>query len=113
MPNPHIDRYNCLGNYERTINSMLLEHNYIGALEQCVASCKSLNWGDSTVMHVFMDTMYGSGHYNNQCIELPDGNIVNPKDAIKWLEKQETAETGGDGTEQKETERTEEEATIE
>ena len=112
MPNPHIDRYNCLGNYERTINSMLLEHNYIGALEQCVASCKSLNWGDSTVMHVFMDTMYGVGQYNDDCIELPDGSIVDPVAAIKWLDGQETAVEGGDGAESEETEEKAEEGTT-
>ena len=89
MPNPHIDRYNCMGNYQSAINQLLKTRNYIGALEQCVASCKSLNWGDSTVMNEFMRTMWGSGSYNNRCIELPDGSVVKPADAIRWLEAQE------------------------
>lgn len=94
MPNPHIDRYNCIGNYERTINQLLMNRDYIGALEQCVASCKSLNWGDSIVMETFMSTMWGSSGdgYNNKCIELPDGSVVKPNDAIKWLEQQEASD---------------------
>lgn len=89
MPNTHIDRYNCMGNYPMTINKLLANHDYIGALEQCVASCKSLNWGDSTVMSAFMENMWGSGRTNNRCIELPDGRVVKPVEAIKWLEEQE------------------------
>lgn len=88
MPNPHIDRYNCMGNYSRTINSLLMGRNYIGALEQCIASCKSLNFGDSTVMNAFMNSIWGTGA-NNRCIELPDGRVVNPGEAIHWLEQQE------------------------
>lgn len=89
MPNPHIDRYNCMGNYQQTINRILQSRNYIGALEQCIASCKSLNWGDSTVMQEFMRTMWGAGDYSNRCIELPDGSVVKPAEAIRWLEEQE------------------------
>lgn len=91
MPNPHIDRYNCMGNYKVTINQLLQKRDYIGALEQCVASCKSINWGDSPVMGEFMNTMWGRNHYNNRCIELPDGRVVKPAEAIQWLEEQDGA----------------------
>ena len=89
LPNPHINDYNCMCNYTTTINRLLRNHDYIGALEQCVASCKSLNWGDSAVMTSFMRSMWGNGN-NNRCIELPDGRIVKPNEAISWLEQQET-----------------------
>lgn len=88
MPNPHIDRYTCLGNYQRAINDLLAQRNFILAIEQCMASCKSLNFGDTAVMKVFMKTLYGINDYNNHCIELPDGKIVAPIDAIKWLKEQ-------------------------
>ncbi len=93
MPNPHINRYNCMGNYLRVINELLEKHDYIMAIEQCVASCKSLNWGDSAVMTDFMDSMWGRNGTNNRCIELPDGSVVDPEEAIKWLEEQENAKT--------------------
>jgi hypothetical protein len=93
MPNIHIDEYRCLGNYNTTINTLLSERNYIGAIEQCVASCKSLNFADSTVMREFMNVMYGESRYNNKCIELPDGKVVTPKEAISWLEEKEAEKT--------------------
>lgn len=82
LPNPHIDKYACLGNYHRTINECLLEHDYISAIEQCVASCKSLNFGDYTVMDTFMDKMYRG---TQKCIVLPSGETVTIKKAVEWL----------------------------
>ena len=92
MPNTHIDRFSCMGSYQNTINRMLKENDYISAIEQCVASCKSLNFADSTVMSEFMCRMYGlQGHtnVNNRCLELPNGQIVTPKEAADWLREQE------------------------
>ena len=45
-------------------------------------------------METFMSTMWGSSGdgYNNKCIELPDGSVVKPNDAIKWLEQQEASD---------------------
>lgn len=88
MPNTHINQFSCMGGYERTINQLLKDNNYIGALEQCVASCKSLNWGDSTVMSRFMSSLYAGG---KAVIRLPDGAYVKPVVAVKWLEEQEAA----------------------
>ena len=91
MPNPHIDGYHCLGNYQRTINELLAKRDYITAIEQCIASAKSLNFGDSPVMNLFFKAIYKLGsNYNNKCIELPDGSVVDPKGAIAWLEEQES-----------------------
>lgn len=93
MPNPHIDRYRCMGNYESKINNLLKNRDYIGALEQCAASAKSLNFHDSTVMSEFVRQICANSGKNNRCIELPDGSVVKPIDAIKWLEAQEAEKT--------------------
>lgn len=88
-PNTHIDRFSCLGNHARAINDQLKNNNYIGAIEQCISSCKSLNFADSAVISEFMRRIYGTGsHVNMRCIELPDGTVVNQLDAIKWLKEQ-------------------------
>ena len=89
MPNPHIDRYRCMGNYETKINNLLKNRDYIGALEQCAASAKSLNFHDSTVMSEFVRQICTNAGKNNRCIELPDGKVVKPAEAIKWIEAQE------------------------
>ena len=85
MPNPHIQGYACLGNYTRQITEFMKNGNYIGAIEQCVASAKSLGVHDSTVMELFMRILYGRGDYNDRCIEVPTGEILKPKEAILWL----------------------------
>lgn len=103
LPNPHLYYYSCLGNYERQINECISNGDYVMAVQQCIASCKSLNFGDYAVMSKFMDMMYGT-HYgeqngqNRKCIELPTGEIVRPEDALVYLENIEKEE-GSDGTE--------------
>ena len=59
--------------------------------EQCISSCKSLNFADSPVITEFMCRIYGisASRVNMKCIELPDGVVVNPADAIKWLKEQD------------------------
>ena len=107
IPNPHIDRYSCLGNYERTMNERLADNDAIGAIEQCISSCKSLNFADSTVMEVFMERMCGrNGYRHNKCIELPDGSIVDMRGAIKWMKEQEAAEQAKESEQTESTETT-------
>ena len=90
MPNPHTDHYSCMGNYEREITNRIRENDYIGAIEQAIASCKSLNFGDSTVMKRFIEQMYGlDGYTHNVCVELPDGKFVTPKEAAEFLKNKE------------------------
>lgn len=91
LPNTHIDRYGCMGNYSSAINQLLRDNDYIGALEQSIASCKSINFGDSTVMREFMAILYGHNtSYSNKCVELPDGSVVTPAEAVEWLEALKT-----------------------
>lgn len=87
MPNPHVNRYECLGSHETEIYRCLENRNLIGAIQQCVASCKNINFNDTTVCSEFMREIYGtSGNYQaNNCFELPDGRFVSAKDAIEYL----------------------------
>lgn len=89
-PNLHIDRYACMGNYVQQINESMMNGDYIGAIEQCIASCKSLNFHDATVMERFMGVMWNN-EGRRSFIELPDGSVVSPHEAIEWL-KQEDVE---------------------
>ncbi len=96
MPNPHLQFHGCLGGHRQVINMCLQQRDYIGALEQCIASCKNLAWGDYTVMKKFIYAMWGDADYgNNRCIELPDGRVAAPAEAIAWLNQQES-QTKGD-----------------
>lgn len=90
-PNQHIDCYRCLGNYETLINQCLEHHDYIGAVEQCIASCKSLNLGDGAVMGKFVDRFCGNASVNMRCVVMPDGSVATPKEAIDWLNAEKKA----------------------
>ena len=90
-PNPHINEYECMGNYTKTINEALVRRDYITALEQCVASAKSLNLHDGAVIGRFISQFTQEGGAAYKAIELPDGKVVSPKEAIKWIKAQEAA----------------------
>lgn len=64
-----------------------------------MASAKSLNWADSTVMKEFFRILTGNSEYNNNncCFELPDGSVVDTIHAIEWLERQEQAANETEG----------------
>jgi hypothetical protein len=82
MPNPHINDYTCVGNYARIFTELMREGKYIETVGQCIASCQSLNFGDSTVMSKFVEHIRNG---NRKFVELPDGNIVSVNEAIDWL----------------------------
>ena len=83
LPNPHIAAYDCLGDYRRRILECLSSGNTLAAFEYCVASSKSLNWGDGTVMERFFRWLCDD-YESIRCFELPDGTCVTISEAIKW-----------------------------
>lgn len=87
LPNPHIQGYHCLGGYEREIKKCLKNSDMVGALEQCIASAKSLNFHDTPVMREFMSYFFDTRR--KPFIELPDGGVVSPVDAVKWMRAEE------------------------
>jgi hypothetical protein len=92
-PHPQLDRYSSLGSNERYIVRFLRDRNYIGAIDQCIAACRSLNFGDSAVMRVFARRFYGIEEGFDEervrCIELPDGRIMTPCEAAHYIKEQE------------------------
>ena len=89
MPNPHIDTYRCLGSYQTVINERLKHGDYIGAIEQCVASCKSLNFGDTVVASKFAEVLFGMYCNEARIIEFSDGSPATLKETLEKLKNQE------------------------
>lgn len=87
MPNPHLQYHNCLGNHQRYINDHILRGDMVRAVEQCVASAKSLNIGEGITACRFFGELMSS---RNKVIELPDGTEVNAVEALAWLKAQNT-----------------------
>ncbi len=94
IPNMHIEHHSCIGDYAQIFAELLTEGNYVGIIEQCIASCKSLNFYDGTVIMEFAYSLITGADYNNKCIELPDGTVVKPADAVRWLDEQGASEDG-------------------
>lgn len=84
IPNEHIQRYACMGSYSQIVSSLMREKKYIEAIEQCMASCRSLNFGDSTVISSIMRTYFYEPDSFYRCIELNDGTTMTIKEALKW-----------------------------
>lgn len=84
MQNPHIYYHACLGNYNDQIRTAMRNADYIAAIESTIASAGSLNFGDSTVLSEFMKDMYST---TERFIELEDGRIVNPPEAVAYLKE--------------------------
>ena len=90
VPNYHIQEYHCLGGNEDEISAAMIARDFVGAIEACVASAKNINLTDFAVVQYFCRDLCRSMH---QCVELPDGQVVKPKDAVAWLkESKEEAE---------------------
>lgn len=90
IPNPHLQKYNCLGNHQRAINNYLRGGDTVGAVEQCVGSCKSINLAESQTFTFFFEKLFAS---NENVIELPDHTCVSPVEALKWLNERDEATT--------------------
>ena len=86
IPNQHIQRYHCLGGNEETISRAMLNHDFVAVIEACVASAKNINFTDSAVVPHFFRALCASKY---KCVELPDGTVVSPKEAVEWLKKKE------------------------
>lgn len=93
LPNPHIDQYNCLGDYREIISELFRRFDYISIIEQTVVSCSSLSFIDTVVMSTFIDEIWGCRPIRatvngDRCIELPDGKMVTASEAMEWVNKE-------------------------
>ena len=89
FPNPHIQGHACMNGYREAANRYLNIQNYIGALEQCVLSVRNFNWRDGIVMGTMARYLFRNDSWNRNCVELPDGSIVKPEQAVAWLKEHE------------------------
>lgn len=90
LPNPHLNRFGCIGTYRSIINECLQRNDYISAISQCLASVGSLNWSDSVVMREFVNNI--KDRHAPACVELPDGKVVTPKEATEWIRAQKKSD---------------------
>ena len=90
LPHPHIDGANCLGSNATQINRLMMERKYIEAIEQAVSATKNINFADSAIAPRLIQAIRTS---TQKFLELPNGDVVTPGMAIKWLNQKK----GDDG----------------
>ena len=83
IPNPHIYYHSCTGNYETPMYECMMARDYIGYIEQTIASAQSLNFGDGIVINEFFHDLFDG--VGGKCIELPDGTLMDINDALKYI----------------------------
>lgn len=89
IPNEHLHRHGCLGDYRRLIRDSLMSGDLQMALDYCVASCGSVNIAEGATFPFFLSNIFRS---NGKIIETKDGQIMTVEEAITWLNEHEETE---------------------
>lgn len=82
IANPHIHYHSCLGGYERPLKTAMEQHNYVGAIMQCVISAQSVNLLENPTFRPFITELYNT---NKKCIRFSDGTLMTPAEAAEAL----------------------------
>ena len=83
LPNPHIQKHGCVGTNSARFHECIQSKDYVGAISQAIASARSLDFHDSTVMKTFAKDLSAT---QIKCIENSNGQLLTPLEAIKELE---------------------------
>jgi len=86
LPHPHIDGASCLGSNAAPINQLMMERKYLEAIEQAVSATKNINFADSAIAPKLIQAIRTGAQ---KFLELPNGDVVTPGMAIKWLNPKE------------------------
>ena len=86
IPNPHLDNYNCLGNYGPIISQKMIEMDLIAAFDMCIASVSSMNISENATVEKFMEKLFSS---KGKCIVGPDGTEFTPEEALNQIKEGE------------------------
>lgn len=84
-PNPHIQHYACIGDYSQSMAEYLASGNFIGAVEQCIASNQTMNFYDSAVTSALVSDLVNI-YDSVECVMLPDGTFTTAKKALEYLD---------------------------
>lgn len=90
LPNPHIQRFGCLGMNEAQIIASLEAGDMVGAVQGCIAAAGNISMIDATVFEHFVADL--ANPTCGKVIEAPDGELMTPREAIAWLRRSNTEE---------------------
>lgn len=87
-PNPHMNRCQCLGQYEGRARDLLKDKDWFGLLEMLSGITKGLNFADTPVSETFIEQLYVT---DSKCIQTPDKQLLTPLEAYKIVEAEDKA----------------------
>ena len=88
-PNPHIWRHHCMGDNQRYAIDALLAGDFIGAMDQTIGSCASVNLAEGATTEPWMDLLL-KDHYG-RFFETRDGQRMNFTEVMQYLKNQKEA----------------------
>ena len=91
IPNPHLNRHNCLGQNTTDVLELLKAGDVIGAIECCVSFVKRININEvDATFRPFINELLSSAA---KCIVTPDGQEMTPCEALHYLKGLKNNET--------------------
>lgn len=87
VPNPHINRHSCLGNYEPMLEDAEDHRDFISAIAICQQSAGSMNLVETISSRYFFEDFAAAYHQDIPVILTPAGESITPKQAVEQLKK--------------------------
>jgi len=86
LPNTHLDKYGCMGSWQQALEKSCDKCDYVYAVDTTCAENGNLNLSDTVVLRSFLEELFRE---DAVVLELPDGQMVNYIEAIKWIKESE------------------------
>lgn len=83
FPNPHLDKYGCLGGWQQVLEESCDKLDYVYAVDTTCAENGNLNLSDTVVLRGFLSELF---RRDMTVLELPNGQVVDSIAAVKWME---------------------------
>lgn len=83
FPNPHLDKYGCLGGWQQVLEESCDKLDYVYAVDMTCAENGNLNLSDTVVLRGFLSELF---RRDMAVLELPNGQVVDSIAAVKWME---------------------------
>ena len=83
FPNPHLDKYGCLGGWQQALEESCDKLDYVYAVDTTCAENGNLNLSDTVVLRGFLSELF---RRYMAVLELPNGQVVDSIAAVKWME---------------------------
>lgn len=90
LPNPHHHEYACPGTNATYVAQRILEHNVVGAIEQCISATAGLDLTDTSPCNAFCRYLF-EDHYGNCLYVKEKDQFMTTDEVISYLKTKKEA----------------------